>query len=243
MLKRLLDFVVALVGLTISSIIIVPVAILVWLQDFKSPFYMGPRVARGGGTFKMAKLRSMVVKADKSGVDSTASNDPRITPIGKFIRSYKLDELTQLWNVLWGDMSLVGPRPNVERDTRLYTEQEKKLLTVRPGITDYSSIVFSDEGEILKGRPDPDLSYNQIIRPYKSRLGIFYIENRTLWLDLKLIALTAVAIVSRATALRGVVSDLRQRGAPADLIAVAARTAPLQPAPPPGATDIVTARS
>ncbi|MEO8019669.1 MAG: sugar transferase [Pseudomonadota bacterium] len=243
MIKRLLDFVVALLGLTISAIIIVPVAILVWLQDFKSPFYMGPRVARGGGMFKMAKLRSMVVKADKSGVDSTASNDPRITPIGKFIRGYKLDELTQLWNVLWGDMSLVGPRPNVERDTRLYTEQEKKLLTVRPGITDYSSIVFSDEGEILKGRPDPDLSYNQLIRPYKSRLGIFYIENRTLWLDLKLIALTAVAIVSRQNALRSVVNDLRKRGAPEDLIAVAARTAPLQPAPPPGATAIVSARS
>ncbi|HTU65164.1 MAG TPA: sugar transferase [Steroidobacteraceae bacterium] len=242
MLKRLLDIVVALLGLTISSIIIVPVAILVWLQDFKSPFYMGPRVARGGGTFKMAKLRSMVVKADKSGVDSTASNDPRITPIGAFIRRYKLDELTQLWNVLWGDMSLVGPRPNVERDTRLYTEQEKKLLTVRPGITDYSSIVFSDEGEILKGRPDPDLSYNQIIRPYKSRLGIFYIENRTLLLDLKLIALTAVAIGSRASALRGVTEDLRKRGAPADLVAVAARTAPLQPAPPPGATEIVSSR-
>jgi lipopolysaccharide/colanic/teichoic acid biosynthesis glycosyltransferase len=243
MLKRLLDIVVALVGLTISSIIIVPVAILVWLQDFKSPFYMGPRVARGGGTFKMAKLRSMVVRADKSGVDSTASNDPRITPIGAFIRRYKLDELTQLWNVLWGDMSLVGPRPNVERDTRLYTEQEKKLLTVRPGITDYSSIVFSDEGEILKGRPDPDLSYNQLIRPYKSRLGIFYIENRTLALDLKLIALTAVAIGSRAAALRGVVKDLRKRGAPQDLVGVAARTAPLQPAPPPGATEVVTSRS
>jgi lipopolysaccharide/colanic/teichoic acid biosynthesis glycosyltransferase len=242
MFKRLLDIVVALLGLTISSIIIVPVAILVWLQDFKSPFYMGPRVARGGGTFKMAKLRSMVVKADKSGVDSTASNDPRITPIGAFIRRYKLDELTQLWNVLWGDMSLVGPRPNVERDTRLYTEQEKKLLTVRPGITDYSSIVFSDEGEILKGRPDPDLSYNQIIRPYKSRLGIFYIENRTLLLDLKLIALTAVAIGSRAAALRGVVEDLRKRGAPADLVTVAARTSPLQPAPPPGATEIVSSR-
>jgi len=242
MLKRLLDIVVALVGLTISSIIIVPVAILVWLQDFKSPFYMGPRVARGGGMFKMAKLRSMVVKADKSGVDSTASNDPRITPVGKFIRRYKLDELTQLWNVLWGDMSLVGPRPNVERDTRLYTEQENKLLTVRPGITDYSSIVFSDEGEILKDRPDPDLAYNQIIRPYKSRLGIFYIENRTLLLDLKLIGLTATAIVSRATALRGVVNDLRKRGAPPALIEVAARNAPLQPAPPPGTDRIVTER-
>lgn len=242
MLKRLLDIVVALTGLVVSSIIIVPVCILVWLQDFKSPFYLGPRVARGGGTFKMVKLRSMVVKADKSGVDSTAANDPRITPIGAFIRRWKLDELTQLWNVLWGQMSLVGPRPNVERDTRLYTEQEKKLLTVRPGITDYSSIVFSDEGEILKGKPDPDLAYNQIIRPYKSRLGIFYVENRTLLLDIKLIYLTAVAIASKPAALRGVVDDLRRRGAPEDLVAVASRNAPLEPAPPPGATSIVTQR-
>jgi lipopolysaccharide/colanic/teichoic acid biosynthesis glycosyltransferase len=242
MLKRLLDIVVALIGLVVSSVIVVPVCFLVWLQDYKSPFYLGPRVARGGGLFKMVKLRSMVVKADKSGVDSTAANDPRITPIGAFIRRWKLDELTQLWNVLWGDMSLVGPRPNVERDTRLYTEQEKKLLTVRPGITDYSSIVFSDEGDILKGKPDPDLAYNQIIRPYKSRLGIFYVENRTLLLDLKLIFLTAVAIVSKPAALRGVVDDLRKRGAPEDLVAVASRNAPLEPAPPPGASAIVTER-
>jgi lipopolysaccharide/colanic/teichoic acid biosynthesis glycosyltransferase len=242
MLKRLLDIVVALTGLVVSAVIVVPVCFLVWLQDYKSPFYLGPRVAKGGGTFKMVKLRSMVVKADKSGVDSTAANDPRITPIGAFIRRYKLDELTQLWNVLWGDMSLVGPRPNVERDTRLYTEQEKKLLTVRPGITDYSSIVFSDEGDILKGKPDPDLAYNQIIRPYKSRLGIFYVENRTLLLDLKLIYLTALAITSKPAALRGVVNDLRKRGAPEDLVAVATRNAPLEPAPPPGATSIVTQR-
>jgi len=242
MLKRLLDIVVALTGLVVSAVIVVPVCFLVWLQDYKSPFYLGPRVAKGGGTFKMVKLRSMVVKADKSGVDSTAANDPRITPIGAFIRRYKLDELTQLWNVLWGDMSLVGPRPNVERDTRLYTEQEKKLLTVRPGITDYSSIVFSDEGDILKGKPDPDLAYNQIIRPYKSRLGIFYVENRTLLLDIKLIYLTAVAIASKPAALRGVVDDLRRRGAPEDLVAVATRNAPLEPAPPPGATSIVTQR-
>jgi lipopolysaccharide/colanic/teichoic acid biosynthesis glycosyltransferase len=130
----------------------------------------------------------------------------------------------------------------VERDTRLYTEQEKKLLTVRPGITDYSSIVFSDEGDILKGKPDPDLAYNQIIRPYKSRLGIFYVENRTLMLDIKLIYLTAVAIASKPAALRGVVDDLRKRGAPEDLVSVAMRNAPLEPAPPPGATHIVTQR-
>jgi len=172
-LKRIFDIVVALTGLLISSVIIVPVAVAVWLQDFKSPFYLGPRVARGGGMFKMVKLRSMVVKADKTGVDSTGASDPRITPIGRFIRAYKLDEITQLWNVLWGEMSLVGPRPQVKRDADLYTAEEARLLSVRPGITDFSSIVFADEGEILKDKSDPDLAYNQLIRPWKSRLGLF----------------------------------------------------------------------
>lgn len=242
MFKRLLDIVIALCGMVLSSVIILPVCVAVWLQDFKSPFYLGPRVGRDGRIFRMVKLRSMVVKADKTGVDSTSANDPRITPVGKFIRRYKLDELTQLWNVLWGDMSLVGPRPNVERETRMYTGQEQKLLTVRPGITDYASIVFADEGEILKGKDDPDIAYNQLIRPYKSRLGIFYVENRSLWLDIKLIVLTAVAIASRQNALRGVVNDLRHRGAPEDLIKVAARAEPLRPAPPPGSDQIVTQR-
>ncbi|HLA71095.1 MAG TPA: sugar transferase [Steroidobacteraceae bacterium] len=242
MLKRSFDFLVALVGLLVSSVIIVPVAIAVWFQDFKSPFYMGPRVARGGGIFRMAKLRSMVVKADKTGVDSTGANDPRITPIGKFIRAYKLDELTQLWNVLKGDMSLVGPRPNVERETRMYTGEEQRLLSVRPGITDYASIVFADEGEILRDKADPDIAYNQLIRPYKSQLGIFYVEHRNLLLDFKLIFLTALAMASRQSALRAVVNDLRKRGAPEALVAIAARSAPLQPAPPPGATSIVTER-
>jgi lipopolysaccharide/colanic/teichoic acid biosynthesis glycosyltransferase len=242
LLKRVLDIIVALVGLLVSSVIIVPVCILVWLQDFKSPFYMGPRVARGGGIFKMAKLRSMVVRADKSGVDSTASNDPRITPVGRFIRRYKLDELTQLWNVLWGDMSLVGPRPNVKRETDLYTPIERRLLEVRPGITDFSSIVFSDEGEILKGKPDPDIAYNQLIRPGKSLLGLFYIDHRSFFVDLKLIALTALAIASRRRALAGVQSMLRKLGADERLLTIAAREKPLVPMPPPGATKIVSSR-
>src|SRR5215472_18497146 len=197
MLKRGVDVLAALVGLAFSSVIVVPVAILVWLQDFRSPFYLGPRVAKGGGTFRMVKLRSMVSKADKSGVDSTSASDPRITPVGRFIRAYKLDEVTQLWNVLWGQMSLVGPRPQVRRDADLYTPEEKRLLTVRPGITDFSSIVFADEGEVLKGRPDPDLAYHQLIRPWKSRLALFYVDNASLQLDVRLIWLTAVAIVSR----------------------------------------------
>jgi len=97
----------------------------------------------------MVKLRSMVVRADRTGVDSTAGNDPRITIVGRLIRKLKLDELSQLWNVLKGDMSLVGPRPNVPREVALYTKEEDHLLDVRPGITDISSIVFADEGEIL----------------------------------------------------------------------------------------------
>ena len=219
-----------------------PVMFLIWKQDKHSPFYIAPRVGRGGRPFRMVKLRSMIINADKSGVDSTSSSDRRITPVGQFVRKYKLDELTQLWNVLKGDMSLVGPRPNVERETRMYTQLEKKLLSVRPGITDYASIVFSDEGEILRDQADPDIAYNQLIRPYKGLLGLFYIEHSSWVLDLRLIYLTAVAIISRPRALRGVVLDLRRRGAPPRLVNVATREAPLVPAPPPGATAIVTER-
>lgn len=242
MLKRLSDIAIALVGLLIASIIVVPTAIAVWLQDFRSPFYLGPRVARGGGEFKMVKLRSMVVRADKTGVDSTGANDPRITPVGRFIRAYKLDELTQLWNVLWGQMSLVGPRPQVRRDADLYTSEERRLLTVRPGITDFSSIVFADEGEILRNEPDPDLAYNQLIRPWKSRLGLFYIEKRSLRVDLNLLVTTVVAMISRDAALRRVSKLLMQLGAPDDLVQVALRQQRLVPQPPPGSDQVVMSR-
>ena len=134
--------------------------ILIWIHDFHSPFYIAPRVGKSGQVFNMVKLRSMVVHADKTGVDSTSSSDPRITPIGHIVRKFKLDEFTQLWNVLKGDMSLVGPRPNVKRETDLYTRVEKGLLSVCPGITDFSSIVFSDENEMLRDSKDPDIDYN-----------------------------------------------------------------------------------
>lgn len=241
-MKRLLDILLSSVGLILASPILLPVIFLVWKQDGHSPFYIAPRTAKDDGTFRMVKLRSMVKNADKSGVDSTSAGDMRITPVGHFIRRYKLDELTQLWNVLKGDMSLVGPRPNVKRETDLYTPEERKLLSVRPGITDFSSIVFSDEGEILADRTDPDIAYNQLIRPWKSRLGLFYIAHRGLWLDIRLIGLTALAILSKPRALDGVVAILESLNAPADLIAVARRNQPLVPAPPPGAAGIVTSR-
>jgi lipopolysaccharide/colanic/teichoic acid biosynthesis glycosyltransferase len=242
MMKRIFDFLISLIGLTVCSPFLIPVIIIVWLQDWHSPFYIADRVGQGNKPFKMVKLRSMIINAHKSGVDSTSSNDKRITGVGRIIRRYKLDELSQLWNVLIGDMSLVGPRPNVKKETDLYTIQEKKLLIVKPGITDFSSIVFSDEGEILKDHPDPDIAYNQLIRPWKSRLGIFYVENRNLSVDIKLVFLTVVSILSRDKALVKVSALLEKLNAGDDLVRIALRNVPLVPTPPPGATRIVTNR-
>lgn len=242
MKKRLLDILISGFGLIVASPVVIPILVLIWLQDFHSPFYIAPRVGRKGKTFQMLKVRSMVVNADKTGVDSTAANDQRITALGRFVRRFKIDEITQLWNVLKGDMSLVGPRPNVPRDVALYTAEEKKLLDVRPGITDFSSIVFSDEGDILTGHPDPDLGYNQLIRPWKSRLGLFYVAKNSVPVDLKLILLTLIAIFSRAKALEGVRKLLIRLGGESQLIKIASREESLQPHPPPGALEIVRSR-
>jgi len=135
---------------------------------------------------------------------------------------------------LIGDMSLVGPRPNVSRETDLYTSEEKRLLSVRPGITDISSIVFSDEGSILEGKPDPDLSYNQLIRPYKSRLGLLYIDHASVTLDIRLIFLTLLSAFNRRGALDKVTAIVKSLGASPELVTVAERRLPLIPAPPPG---------
>ncbi len=239
-MKRGFDIVAATTGLIIASPVILGFMALIWLQDFKSPFYVAPRVRRRGQTFRMVKLRSMVVDADKIGGASTAATDRRITWVGRLVRKYKLDELTQLWNVVRGDMSLVGPRPQVQRDVNLYTEEEYHLLDVRPGITDLSSIVFSDEGEILAGSENPDLKYNQVIRPWKSPLGLIYAKNHNVILDLELVLLTVMGIFSRARALAGVQNILRRISADAQLIEVAKRVRPLPPYPPPGAQQVET---
>ena len=241
-MKRLFDIIVSFCGLVMFSPILMIFMFLVWKGDKKTPFYMALRAGKDGTTFKMVKLRSMTVDADKSGVNSTGNDDMRITPIGHKIRSYKLDELTQLWNVLIGDMSLVGPRPNVVSEIDLYTDIEKGLLVVRPGITDFSSIVFSDEGEILEGKDNPDLAYNQLIRPWKSRLGLAYIENQSFLLDLQLIFYTIVAIISKPTALIWVVKKLNNLNVDADVVRISKREVDLFPFPPPGSGEIVSSR-
>jgi lipopolysaccharide/colanic/teichoic acid biosynthesis glycosyltransferase len=241
-IKRVFDLVTSAFGLLAVSPVLLPAMFLVWLQDKHSPLYVARRVARDDGQFRLVKLRSMVVGADRTGVDSTSANDARITRVGHFIRRFKLDELTQLWNVLLGDMSMVGPRPNVKRETDLYTPAERRLLTVKPGVTDFASIVFSDEGDILKGQADPDIAYNQLIRPGKSLLGLFYVDHRSLWVDVRLCLLTAMAIVSRERAMAGVQRLLESLGANEELLRIATRNEALVPMPPPGSDVIVASR-
>lgn len=223
MAKRLFDVAGSLAGLVLLSPVFAVVAFVVWRQDGRSPLYIATRAARGGGSFRMVKIRSMVTGADRSGVESTGADDWRITPVGHFIRRWKIDELAQLWNVLRGEMSLVGPRPNTLACVGDYTPEERRLLDVRPGITDFASIVFSDEGDIIAGCPDPDAAYDRLIRPWKSELGLLYGRHAGVWLDLRLIALTLLAIVDKRAALAALQPILRRCDASARIREVARR--------------------
>ena len=191
----------------------------------------------------MVKLRTMVVNKNKNKVDSTSKNDPRITKIGRYIRKFKLDELAQLFNVFIGDMSFVGPRPNVKRETDIYTHIEKKLLLFKPGITDIASIIFSDESEILSNAKDPDISYNQLIRPWKSKLGLFYVKKQSFILDIIIILLTLLGIFSRQLTLKLIHLILKNLNAPDELCIIALRKEKLVPSPPPGSNEIVFSRA
>ncbi len=202
MRKRLFDIGFSLVALLFLWPLLAIAAFAIWCQDGRSPFYVSPRVGRGNRDFPMIKLRTMVAGADRLGGVSTAKSDTRVTPLGRFFRRWKVDELPQFINVLAGHMSVVGPRPNVRvGGVDRYTSEELALLDVRPGLTDLASIVFADEAEILEGASDVEATYNLLIRPWKCRLGLLYIGRGTLAADLVLTALTMVAIVARPLAL------------------------------------------
>jgi len=167
------------------------VIVLVIKVESEGPvFYRGVRVGWLGKPFRIFKFRTMVANADKIGGASTADDDPRITRTGRFLRRYKLDELPQLINVLTGEMSLVGPRPQVPEDVALYTRQERVILSVRPGMTDWASIKFHNEGEILRGSPDPDQAYVEKIRPGKIKLELEYVRAHPFWVDLRILIRT-----------------------------------------------------
>ena len=195
MLKRAFDFLSSLIGLILISPVLLTIAILIKREDGGPVFYRGVRVGRFGKPFRIFKFRTMVVDADKGGGPSTADDDPRITKIGKLIRKSKLDELPQLLNVLKGEMSIVGPRPEVQMYVALFTEEERAILKVRPGITDWASLWNPDEGAILAGSPDPEKTYLDRIRPEKIRLQLKYVRERNLWSDLKIIAQTFLKLL------------------------------------------------
>lgn len=194
MIKRLFDITVAGCALALFSPVMLLVA--VWIKrDSPGPvFYRGRRSGRGGVPFYMLKFRSMVVDADRLGGPTTAGTDSRITSSGRFVRQYKLDELPQLINVLLGEMSLVGPRPEIVEKVDAYSANEKRILELRPGITDWASIWNSDEGGVLAGVADADAAYEQVIRPGKIKLQLYYLETHSLWSDMKILASTVIRI-------------------------------------------------
>lgn len=214
-------------------------ALLIYLYDRHNPFYVANRVGKDGKLFKMIKLRSMCVDSYKYKIDSTANDDPRITPIGKIVRKFKLDEFAQIINVLKGDINIVGPRPQVEVEVNRYTTEERKIFSVKPGITDISSIVFSDEGSILNGSKDPDLLYAQIERPWKSRLALLYIEHASFFLDLKIMFFTFTNSFARKWTLNQLSKIVKKWPCDVDLSEIVARRIPLYAYPVPGSDKIV----
>ena len=233
-LKRTFDFLLSGLILLFALPIILIFCLTIYFHDWHNPLYISTRVGYKRKTFKIFKIRTMVVNADKIGGTSTKNSDSRLLPTGKLIRKLKLDELVQLINVFNSTMSLVGPRPNTVLDVSYYSSIEENLLNVRPGITDFSSIVFADEGQILDSYEDPDLAYNQLIRPWKSKLGLFYISKSDFFTDLSLIYCTLINVFDRRKALKMVSRLIKKKGGPPDLVNIAKRCEPLIPTAPPG---------
>ena len=213
----------ALTGLLVSGPLLAVFVVLIYLQDRRFPLYISSRVGKDRQLFKMYKLRSMTIDASNYGINSTSESDPRITKVGRIVRKTKIDEFMQLINVLKGDMALVGPRPNVIEEVKNYTDDELLLLSIKPGITDFSSIVFSDESQILKDSTDPDRDYNKLIWPMKSRLGLFYVQKRSPMIDLQILLLTVLNVFSRRIALIHLSRLLRRLGSSPDIYTFARR--------------------
>ena len=191
---RFFDIIFSAVGLLLLSPFFLIIYILIRCESKGGGFYCQQRVGKDGRMFGLYKFRSMRTGSDKKGLITVGGHDSRITRTGYFIRKYKIDELPQLWNVLKGDMSLVGPRPEVKKYVDLYTEEQRRVLSVRPGITDYASIEYVDENEILGKADNPDRVYVEEIMPAKIKLNMRYIENRSLKEYFKIIGLTFINI-------------------------------------------------
>lgn len=192
---RFFDIIFSIIGLVILSPLFIVLYLLIRIESKGGGFYSQERIGKNGKPFKLYKFRSMRIGSDKKGLITIGEKDNRITKTGFILRKYKLDELPQLWNVFIGDMSLVGPRPEVKKYTDLYTEEQKQVLQVRPGITDWASIKYVDENKILGESKDPNDAYVNLIMPNKIKLNMVYIQHQTLGEYFKIIFTTFKEIV------------------------------------------------
>ena len=194
MINRAFDILFSLFAILISSPIIILAALIIKIENFNAPIIFQQQ--RGGlnqSYFFIFKFRTMTLNADKKG-EITIGNDSRITKPGKWIRKFKIDELPQFFNVLKGDMSVVGPRPEVAKYIELYNSEQLKVLSVKPGITDYASIVYFEENQLLGQSENPEKTYTEVIMPNKLKLNLKYIKEKSLYVDLKIIFLTIFRI-------------------------------------------------
>lgn len=196
-MKRIFDIFFSFIGLIFLSPIFLVIAIIIKIESKGSVFYLQTRVGKNNKDFKIFKFRTMFGDSDKKGLLTIGDKDPRVTKSGYLLRKYKLDEIPQLINVFIGNMSFVGPRPEVRKYVNYYSENDFKILSIKPGITDYASIHYRDEAELLKSSSDPDLLYVNEILPEKIRLNKLYLNNASILLDLKIILKTIIVIFSK----------------------------------------------
>lgn len=197
-MKRLFDIVASGVGLILLSPIFLILSIMIVIDSPGGVFFRGPRVGKNGKTFRIFKFRSMVKDCEGKGKWNVGDNDDRITRTGHFLRKTKLDEIPQLINVFIGDMSFVGPRPELQVYVDMYTDEEKKILDLKPGITDYASMVNIAQFETFTKAIDPDVAYLKYIRPLKLKLQLFYREHHSFWGDIKLIFWTIYKVLTHS---------------------------------------------
>ena len=195
MIKRIFDLISALIGMFVLLPILLGIWLLIVMNSRGSGFYRQVRVGKNGSNFKLWKFRTMSLGADKGSLLTVGGRDPRITSVGYYLRKYKLDELPQLINVILGNMSLVGPRPEVRKYVDLYSPEQLLVLSVKPGITDYASIQYSNENELLAQSLNPEQTYVQEIMPAKLNLNLKYIQEQNLRVDIAIIVKTIRKIV------------------------------------------------
>ena len=193
---RLLDIIFSTLGIIILLPLFMIICLIIKADSKGGCFFIQERIGKGGKPFGILKFRTMRCGADADGLLTIGTHDRRITRVGSFLRKTKIDELPQLWNVLKGEMSIVGPRPEVEKYVLLYTEEQRRVLSVRPGITDYASIEYVNENEILSQASDPDRAYIEKVMPHKIKLSMRYMEHYCVSEYLKIIFLTLKKIIS-----------------------------------------------